>query len=761
MYLKKIEMRHIKYIGFLIAMVCLSQLAIAQQGYIQSDIVKITGVTSEGSVIALPQSQKITSRAYTDGLGRTIQNVGIQASPLQKDMVQPIIYDNLGMVTQSWLPYTATSNDGSYQTAPTVGLAYFYANTPKVTNDAYLYSQQVFEKSPLQRLLRAGAVGDGYQPVNGSNYTSVNYRTNTAADSVIIWSTAGVNSGYYGAGKLQVMDGIDAEGSRTLSFKNNDGQMVLKRQLSAGSSYTNTYYVYNEAGALRNMIPPKAVMLMKDSGNWDLTQTAIANLTFSYQYDNQGHLVEKTVPGGIAIYTIYDPLNRPVLIQDNKLRATNKWNYIKYDVKDHPISQGIYTDNTRITLATMQTYVSGLNYSTTYFEKRSTASGTGYYTNNVFPTSNIEPLAYSYYDNYDLDNNGTDNYSYQAQGLSGEGTATNMLRGIPTMIRSRTVGKGLADIWLIKVMFYDKEGRVIQTQGNNQLNQSTATDIQTTVPDFTGISKQAKVTQVAASTTTTVLTTFSYDLMYRLLAIDQVYNGGLTIRVAGYEYNELGQLVKKNIKQLNTGTIPYNVSLGTDDSVPSGITSTKEAQNQIIINHDFLAASGSNFTARILTNYLQAVDYRYTINGQLKNINNSKLADDNGVTNNDANDLFGMDLLYEQTDSNLGNTGRYDGNSSAVKWMTLDAGNAKTNERSYKYSYDLLNRITASSYAERGSTSTGSFNVNSNGFDESGITYDVNGNILTLQRNSSSINASSNIQVDNLTYTYDTTNPNR
>jgi RHS repeat-associated protein len=761
MYLKKMDMRHTKYIGFLIAiMVCLSQWATAQQGYIQNDIVKITGVTSEGAVIALPQSQKITSRAYTDGLGRTIQNVSIQASPLQKDMVQPIIYDNLGMVTQAWLPYTDTSTNGSYQAAPTVGLAYFYANTLKVTNDAYLYSQQVFEKSPLQRLLRAGAVGDGYQPVNGSHYTSVNYRTNTAADSVIIWSTAGVNSGYYAAGKLQVMDGTDAEGSRTLSFKNNDGQMVLKRQLSAGSTYTNTYYVYNEAGAVRNMIPPKAVTLMKASGNWDLTQTAISNLIFSYQYDNQGHLVEKTVPGGISVYTVYDPLNRPVLIQDNKLRATNKWNYIKYDVKDHPISQGIYTDNTRTTRTAMQTYVSGLNYSTTYFEKRSSSSGTGYYTNSVFPTSNIEPLAYSYYDNYDLDNNGTANYSYQSQGLSGEGTATAMLRGIPTMMRSRTVGKGLGDIWLIKVMFYDKDGRVIQTQGNNQLN-SAAADIQTSVPDFTGITQQAKVTQVAASTTTTVLTTFSYDLMYRLLAIDQAYNAGSTIRVAGYEYNELGQLVKKNIKQLNTGTIPYNVTLGTGDSVPSGVTSIKEAQNQIIINPDFVAASGSTFTAQIKTNYLQAVDYRYTINGQLKNINNSKLIDDNGVTNNDANDLFGMDLLYEQTDANLGNTGRYDGNISAVKWMTLDANNVKTNERSYKYSYNLLNRITASSYAERGSTSTGSFNVNVNGFNEDNITYDVNGNILTLRRNSSTIGASSNIQVDNLTYTYDTTNPNR
>jgi RHS repeat-associated protein len=742
---------------------CLCAIAAAQTpGFIQSDKVKVAGVTTEGGVISLPDSQKISSRSYMDGLGRTIQTVSIQASPLKKDMVQAVFYDNLGQVNKSYLPYTATSNDGSFQTSPLTAQPYFYANSPKVANDDSLYTRQVFENSPLQRLLRAGSVGNGFEPGAGQHYKTLTYRTNTAADNVIIWSTAGVNTGYYAAGNLQVVDATVEDGARILSFTNNSGQTVLKKELkdSGAGTYLSTYYVYNEAGALRNVLPPKAVALMQTSGNWSLTQTAIANLIFGYQYDKRGRAVQKTLPGGIVVYTVYDPLERPVLVQDNKLRAANQWNYIKYDARDNPISQGIYTDATHVGLSAMQSYVSGLNYSTTWFESRNSTSGTGYYTNTVFPTSGIDALAYSYLDNYDLDGNGSADYSYQVQGLSGEASPTSMLRGIPTMLRSRTVGQGLSNIWLIRVMFYDKNGRSIQVQSNNQLT-SAVSDIATNVPEFTGVTRIAKVNKVVASASTTVLTTFSYDHMYRAMAVDQSYNAGSVMRVAAYEYNELGQLVKKNLKQVNTGTIPYHVTLGTAQSVASGQTSHVRAQNSITMSPDFVAATGSVFTAKIATNYLQAVDYRYNIRGQLVNINNSRLIDDNGVTNNDANDLFGVDILYNTVDANVGNTAQWSGRISAVKWMSRNADGMKTNERSYKYSYDVLNRLNSGTYAERGSAGGGSFNINSNGFNESGITYDDNGNILSLQRNSSSVGTTSNIQVDDLVYTYDTDNPNR
>jgi hypothetical protein len=139
--------RYIKCLPSIVAS-CMSVAAMAQTpGYIQNDKVKVAGVTTQAQVILLPYTQKITSRSYTDGLGRTIQTVGVQASPLGKDMVQAVFYDNLGQTNQSYLPYTATTGDGNYKTDPLAAQAYFYANSPKVANDDSLYARQVFEST--------------------------------------------------------------------------------------------------------------------------------------------------------------------------------------------------------------------------------------------------------------------------------------------------------------------------------------------------------------------------------------------------------------------------------------------------------------------------------------------------------------------------------------------------------------------------------------------------------------------------------------
>ncbi|XHR98263.1 RHS repeat domain-containing protein [Mucilaginibacter sp. UC70_90] len=159
------------------------------------------------------------------------------------------------------------------------------------------------------------------------------------------------------------------------------------------------------------------------------------------------------------------------------------------------------------------------------------------------------------------------------------------------------------------------------------------------------------------------------------------------------------------------------------------------------------------------TAWLQSVDMRYNIHGQLLSINNSKLSND-GVKNDDSNDLFGMEMLYEQADANLGNTKRYNGNLSGVKWMSRDATGTAGNERAYKYLYDGRNRYVSANYIERATAATGAFDTNSAGFSENGITYDEGGNILTLKRNT--ITTTGSITgVDNLTYTYDTANPNQ
>jgi len=115
-----------------------------------------------------------------------------------------------------------------------------------------------------------------------------------------------------------------------------------------------------------------------------------------------------------------------------------------------------------------------------------------------------------------------------------------------------------------------------------------------------------------------------------------------------------------------------------------------------------------------------------------------------------------MQFLYDLPDGGVFNTPYYSGRLSAVKWMTKDGNGNNSNERSYAYTYDNLDRLTASSYAER-IGSTGGFGTNVSAYDESGITYDENGNIQTLNRNS--VVSGSIAQVDKLQYTYAASNP--
>jgi RHS repeat-associated protein len=695
-----------RYISIIYIVVCCSaslKTAAQTRTFVQEDVVKVSGVTTGNDVFLLGATGRSTSRTYLDGLGRPIQQVAVGASPLQKDIVQPIAYNNLGQTTKSYLPYASSTKTGFYRTSAISEQATFYTFTGnKHATDTKPYSAQLFDESPLQHLLQAGNVGDGYQP--GEHYKTMVNRTNLSSETVRHWNADGSAGTSYAAGTLNVTIATDEEGNETIVYADNSGKTLLKKQYlnEGGVTYVETYYVYDDAGQVVFAIPPKAVKVMQDAGNYALSQTAVDKLIFKYVYDGEGKMIEKTVPGAGTIYMVYDPLDRLVLAQDANMRANNKWNYIKYDSRNVAISQGIYTDVTYTTRSAMQSYVSGLSYSSNYFEERNSSSGTGYYTNVSFPTSNIEPLAYSYFSDYDLDGNGSADFSFATQSLTGEATPAEYIDGMPTMVRKRSVGSGLADIWLTTVMFYDAKGRLLQTQANNHLNSSVASS-STIVTDFTGKTRTLKTIQVTPSNTTTVSVKYHYDHEGRLLQVSEKYNSADSIRIAAYEYNELGQMVDKKLHSTNSGS-----------------------------------------------SYLQSVDYRYNIRGQLVSINNSTLGY-GGDDNDDANDVFGMELLYGDADAGVGNTAYYNGALAAVKWKTNSAlSGANTNQRSYRFTYDKLMRLKDANYADR--SGGGSWGAVGN-FDEKDITYDVNGNILTLKRKA--VLSGSAVNVDDLSYSYD------
>lgn len=252
------------------------------------------------------------------------------------------------------------------------------------------------------------------------------------------------------------------------------------------------------------------------------------------------------------------------------------------------------------------------------------------------------------------------------------------------------------------VLRIERNGTTITYKRNGTTVYTSATASSTMLmADASIYTAAASLTGVRASfgsSTRTTVRRFEYDHAGRLLKVKHQLDAQPEIVLLANEYNELGQLVDKK--------------LHSDDG----------------------------------TTFKQSVDHRYNIRGWLTSINNSKL-EVNATTNDEANDLFGMELKYNAVDADIANTGLFNGNISGVKWSNYP-GTGTTKEKGYTYSYDPLNRLNGSVFKERTTAWTTPAN---SVYAETGFTYDLNGNILTLSRNDGRITGAA---MDVLSYSY-------
>jgi RHS repeat-associated protein len=125
-------------------------------------------------------------------------------------------------------------------------------------------------------------------------------------------------------------------------------------------------------------------------------------------------------------------------------------------------------------------------------------------------------------------------------------------------------------------------------------------------------------------------------------------------------------------------------------------------------------------------NGLQYNDYAYNIREWLTKVN------DPGTSSTNAH-LFALQLFYD-TDmtTSLNGGAQYNGNINGMKWRLYNNG---TNQyKGYNFTYDGLNRVTKGDYG----TVSGTTWSNPAGYDLNSVSYDANGNIIALNRKSSS-----------------------
>lgn len=159
-------------------------------------------------------------------------------------------------------------------------------------------------------------------------------------------------------------------------------------------------------------------------------------------------------------------------------------------------------------------------------------------------------------------------------------------------------------------------------------------------------------------------------------------------------------------------------------------TRTIGAQTETIVENTY--GELGQLVGKKVGGNLQTVDYEYNVRGWLRAINN---------TANLGNDLFAFDINYNTADH--GGTPLYNGNISETEWKTANADNGL---KWYRYGYDALNRIMSAT------DNTGNYNL-------SNVSYDRNGNILTLNRQGhTNAGATSFGAMDILDYDYDSGN---
>lgn len=261
--------------------------------YIISTNVLVSGITTQQQIETSPVEDVSRTIAYFDGLGRAMQQVGWQQTPHQKDLIAPVVYDNLGRQPLQYLPFVDSQKDhGRYQTVtfqPDNNYSNNFYNTPsdKIADDARPFTETQYEASPLNRPLRQFGAGKAWSDNNkfiGFEYKLNAYGTEPGQEKIVAYAldengqlakrpvvTGYIETGgYYSTNQLFIKVTTDEQGNAVREYTNKSGHVVLKKvQAVAGSTDLNnltewafTYYVYDDRNNLVMVVPPEAVRIL-------------------------------------------------------------------------------------------------------------------------------------------------------------------------------------------------------------------------------------------------------------------------------------------------------------------------------------------------------------------------------------------------------------------------------------------------------------------------------------------------------------------
>lgn len=642
-------------------------------------------------------AEVMQTTGYFDGLGRNIQNVTKRISPLGRDLVKATIYDSIGHVRYDYLPFVPTAGnnaDGLFKTDPFNSQKNFYQDAslnPGVQGESIFYSQNEYERSPLNRILKRYGAGNTWAQSGGGHPLETRLLATTVSDSVRYWIMGPVtatSTTTFAARELNKRVSIDESGKQLIEYINKENQVVLRKVqyiANPGSAHIGwmcTYYVYDLLGNLRFVIPPKATEEAMRA-NWILSAQVISELCYLYRYDGRNRKIVYKAPGADSIDYVYDKRDRLVMLQDGSFRGWGIWRAFYYDNQDRERMQGMFY------------------YSATRAQMQSNMDAAAINESNSIPfisESNVITLGYTFYDNYNFTGKANFDATDIAKVQTGANPYSDAIPATPSvMTRGLITGRRLRverdEEFLTTTYYYDNKGRVIQSIEDNIAGGKLTTN---NLYDFSDqlLSTYERCTNPKSTTTPnlTVLMMMDYDAAGRLDSIKMKINDNMAWQgiIAVNSYDELGRLKIKR-----------------------------------------LGVSGS-------TSQLETRTMEYNIREWLKSINKGYVN-----TAGSSSNWFGQELCY---DWGFDST-EFNSNIAGIKWKSGSDGIA----RAYGYDYDIAKRLVAADFTQQNDGST-SWTRDKADFSVSGLSYDINGNILTMKQRG--MEGASIKTIDSLKYGY-------
>lgn len=507
----------------------------ADQNYILTTTLR-DATTYAGTISQTPNMQSVE---YFDGLGRMVQTVVPKGSPMKKDMVTALLYDNMGRAYKEYLPYVSTENDGSFKEDAYAKCVTYYSQTSGTITgrqpDNVPYVTHFFDNSPQNR-----PTGDTMPGQDWSSHpTAARYTMN--ATTVLHWtvnSSGGFTSFSFPANSLYVNETADEDGHIARTYTDKLGQVVMKEIVDDDGALLKTSYIYDDMGLLRCVVPPK---------NHDNGPTP--ELSYYYNYDSRKRMTEKRQPGTDWIYNVYDKRDRLAMWQDGVNRSEGKWHYQLYDALNRPVVAGLITCTA--TAATLRDAFAA--FTGTLYETFSVVNPLYGYTNTSFPYA-YRPtvgtvLTANYYDNYHFKNVFSGNYNFPQVPAGGIITGSYLTEAKGLMTANLEFSASATS--LVTVNYYDTKLRLLCTVSDNHLgghnnqffrynfNNQVAERIETHDSPY-----QAMIT---------LRYNYTYDHMGRVLAEKLSVDNNTSITLQAVEYNELGEPVNTWLGGSTTG----------------------------------------------------------------------------------------------------------------------------------------------------------------------------------------------------------------